>query len=51
MIHFTKVNQDEVKKRYSCGLLSNLQDGCDRGGPNGAFKPEDGWLSWCKDGK
>ncbi|POW04094.1 hypothetical protein PSTT_10661 [Puccinia striiformis] len=26
-------------------------DECKQGGPNGAFKSEDGWLSWCKDGK
>ncbi|KAA1100822.1 hypothetical protein PGTUg99_029161 [Puccinia graminis f. sp. tritici] len=26
-------------------------DECKQGGPDGAFKPEDGWLSWCKDGK
>ncbi|KNZ62389.1 hypothetical protein VP01_1276g6 [Puccinia sorghi] len=53
-----KSMQEVVKRRMiSSILLQNKafvtvnSDECNQGGPDGAFKPEDGWLSWCKDGK
>ncbi|PLW38383.1 hypothetical protein PCANC_13661 [Puccinia coronata f. sp. avenae] len=50
--------EDVIKRRLIAGILLDRKafvtvnsDSCDQKGPNGAFKPEDGWLSWCKDGK
>ncbi|POV94725.1 hypothetical protein PSTT_16695 [Puccinia striiformis] len=53
-----KTLEDVVKRRLINGILREKKafvtvnsDECKQGGPNGAFKSEDGWLSWCKDGK
>ncbi|WAR62293.1 hypothetical protein PtB15_14B388 [Puccinia triticina] len=50
--------EEVVKRRIINAILIEKKafvtvnsDGCNQGGPDGAFKPEDGWLSWCKDGK
>lgn len=53
-----KAMTDVVKARLIASILREKKafvtvnsDKCDQGGPDGAFKAEDGWLSWCKDGK
>ncbi|KAI7941637.1 hypothetical protein MJO29_013711 [Puccinia striiformis f. sp. tritici] len=50
--------EEVVKRRMISTILMKKKafvtvnsDKCKKGGPNGAFKAEDGWLSWCKDGK
>jgi len=50
--------EDVVKRRMINSILLEKKafvtvnsDECNQGGPDGAFKSEDGWLSWCKDGK
>ncbi|WAQ91476.1 hypothetical protein PtA15_14A360 [Puccinia triticina] len=50
--------EEVVKRRLINNILREKKafvtvnsDKCNHGGPDGAFKPEDGWLSWCKDGK
>ncbi|EFP82483.2 uncharacterized protein PGTG_08439 [Puccinia graminis f. sp. tritici CRL 75-36-700-3] len=50
--------EEVVKRRMINNILKDKKafvtvnsDECKQGGPDGAFKPEDGWLSWCKDGK